>query len=120
MIAYRKDEIEALARAASRHWGGQPLDWRLIIETSRHNPPPSIILNVEIALDGSTRISTIPLDKPVDASSCFTAPASARGHPTAVAAVRRRSVQALLTHSTDGDIEPLLSYLRCCGILVTD
>ena len=126
MITYRKDEIEDLAQAIGRHWGGQARDWRLVVEPVHRNTSPTLELHVEIALGGFTRITTIPLCKrPGDgdrrATSLATSPRDlAHGDEAAVAAVRRDSVQALLAQSSGGDIEPLLGYLRCCGILVLD
>ncbi len=124
MISYRKAEIEDLARATSRRWGGQTLDWRLVVEPIHRNASPTIVLHVEIALDGCTRIITIPLgnhDGSTHRATALTsAPQAQSRRDAAVAAVRRTSVQALLAPSADGDIEPLLDYLRCCGILVLD
>jgi hypothetical protein len=83
-------------------------------------------LHVEIALDGYTWITTVPLGKAPDDSNHRTAAFAtaprdlSHGGEAAVAAVRRASVQALLAQSTGDDIEPLLGYLRCCGILVMD
>ena len=125
MISYRKDEIDDLAHAVGRHWGGQACDWRLVLESTPRNASPTLELHVEIALGGFTRITTIPLCKPSgDRLHRAVVPATASHDPSyddaAVAAVRRDSVQALLAQSTGGDIEPLLGYLRCCGILVLD
>ena len=125
MTAYRKAEIEAMAHAIGRHWGGQALDWWLVVEPTHRNASPAIALHVEIALDCCTRITTIPLGNHGDSAHRATALATApheqsHGGNAAVAAVRRASVQAVLAHSVGGDIEPLLSYLRCCGILVMD
>lgn len=126
MISYRKDEIDDLAHAVGRHWGGQACDWRLVLESTPRNASPTLELHVEIALGGFTRITTIPLSiPPGDRPHRAAVPATASCHPShdgagAVAAVRRASVQALLAQSTGGDIEPLLGYLRCCGILVMD
>ena len=125
MISYRKDEIDDLAHAVGRHWGGQACDWRLVLESTPRNASPTLELHVEIALGGFTRITTIPLCKPHgDKLHRAVVPATASHDPpyydVTVAAVRRDSVQALLALSTGGDIEPLLGYLRCCGILVLD
>jgi hypothetical protein len=124
VITYRKDEIEDLARAVGRHWGGQACDWRLVVEPAQHYASPALELHVEIALGGSMRITTIPLGKrPGDSAHRTAALATpprelSHGGAAAVAAVRRATVQALLAQSTGDDIEPLLGYLRCCGILV--
>lgn len=124
MISYRKAEIEDLAYAVGRHWGGQACDWRLVVDPNRRNAPSTLELHVEIALGGCMRITAIPLCKvPGDSAHRTAALATAprdlsNGGTAAVAAVRHATVQALLAQSTDGDIEPLLGYLRCCGILV--
>lgn len=60
MISYRKDEIDDLAHAVGRHWGGQACDWRLVLESTPRNASPTLELHVEIALGGFTRITTIP------------------------------------------------------------
>lgn len=124
MISYCKAEIEDLARATSRRWGGQTLDWRLVVEPIHRNASSTIALQVEIALDGCTRITSIPLGNHDGcgqrATALASAPQAQSRRDAAVAAVRRASVQALLAPSANGDIEPLLDYLRGCGILVLD
>ena len=125
MISYRKDEIDDLAHAVGRHWGGQACDWRLVLESTPRNASPTLELHVEIALGGFTRITTIPLCQPSGdrhprAAVLATASLGPSYDDAAVAAVRRDSVQALLAQSNGGDIEPLLGYLRCCGILVME
>lgn len=125
MITYGKDELEALVHAIARHWGGQPRDWRLVVEPPRHGDSPGVALHVEIALGHFTRVTTIPLSKPNDDRRAA-APATARQAAVrnmstgALAAVRRTAVQSLLVQSGVDNIEPLLGYLRCCGILVMD
>ena len=120
MIAYTKDEIEALAQAVGRHWGGLALDWRLVVEPPHRDPPPALLLNIEIALDGATRITTVPLAKPAIASGRLTPTSRVHDDARAVAAVRRCSVQTLLAQSSDAAVEGLLDYLRACGILIMD
>lgn len=126
MISYRKAEIEELVHAIGRHWGGQASDWRLVVEPSDRNASPTVALHVEIALGACTRTTTIPLGK-VHGDGAQPAKAQAAtphnlslGKTMEVAAVRRASVQALFAQSSGDDIEPLLGYLRCCGILVMD
>ena len=124
MISYRKAEIEDMAHAIGRHWGGQALDWWLVVEPTHRNASPAIALRVEIALDCCTRITTIPLgnhgDSAPRATALATTPHDQSHGGEAAAAVRRASVQALLAQSAGSDIEALFGYLRGCGILVLD
>jgi hypothetical protein len=126
VISYRKAEIEDLVHAIGRHWGGQASDWRLVVGPTHRNAPATVALHVEIALGTCTRTTTIPLgqhhgDSTHRLAAHIMAPHDqARGSAAAVAAVRRVSVQALLAQSGSDDIEALLGYLRCCGIMVMD
>ncbi len=122
MIEYRKAEIEEMVYAVCRHWDGQPRNWSLIVKSNPHLTSSAVELHVEIALGSYTRTTTIPLGKVHDDGRPCAAAARnlSQGDVAAVAAVRRVSVQALFAQSRGDDVEPLLGYLRCCGILVLD
>ena len=129
MMRYRKAELEALAGAVSEHWGGQAQDWMLVVEP-RDGETGSAVLYVEIALGDQTHISTISLAVPSGgndhawaahkADSVHHARTTARDRTAVVAAVRRNSLVALFEQCLDRDIEPILGYLRCCGVLVIE
>ncbi len=122
MISYRKAEIEDMVHAICRHWDGQARDWSLVVKSNQLDASSAVELHVEIALGSFTRITSVPLGNAHgDGTLCAAAPRNlSHGDMAAVAAVRRVSVQALFAQSTGDDIEPLLGYLRCCGILVLD
>ncbi len=131
MMHYRKADIDGLVQALGKHWGGQARDWLLVVNPTRIDAPASVELHVEIALGSATQITTIPLGnmhrRDSRTFSVATAGPDAIPHSTqaqirtgTLAAVRRASVQALCEQCPTDDIEPLLGYLRCCGVLVID
>jgi len=131
MTHFRKADIEGLVYALGKHWGGQARDWLLVITPTRIDAHASVELHVEIALGSATQITTVPIGHMSRHDrSAFSAATAGPGavpintetqiHTETRAAVRRVSVQALCEQCPTGDIEPLLGYLRCCGVLVID
>ena len=131
MMHYHKADIDGLAQALGNHWGGQVRDWLLVVNPSCCDAPANVILQVEVTLGSTTHISTLTLGnltsrdrhaQSVASDGPGSQPNSAQAQQCAatIAAVRRASVQTLCEQCPASDIEPLLGYLRCCGVLVID
>ncbi len=129
-MRYRKAELEALAGAVGDHWGGRAQDWTLVVEPRPDTVSASAILYVEIGFEDCTPTTTVSLGVPVfsndhawaahKAESVCIAKTNARGRTHVVAAVRRSTLDTLGEQCLGKDIEPLLGYLRCCGVLVIE
>ncbi|MHB8745190.1 MAG: hypothetical protein ACYC7I_01495 [Gammaproteobacteria bacterium] len=130
MMRFRKTQLETLAAALGDRWKGQAQDWTVVVEAPPDNAGAHAVLYVEIGFDDGTPITTVSVGIPDagndhawaahKARSIAMAEATARGHTQVVAAVRRSTLATLRAQGSRDDIEPLLGYLRCCGVLVIE
>lgn len=120
MMHYRKADIEGLVLALCKHWGGQALDWLLVVDPNLVGNQANVELQVEIALGSLTQIITIPLVANLPRKGGRAKAHGTQSATEALAAVRRAAVQTLYEQCPANDIEPLLGYLRCCGIIIID
>lgn len=130
MMRFRKAQLESLAAALGERWNGQARDWTVVIDAAHDSATAHASLFVEIGFDDGAPLTTVSVGIPDTANdhawaahktcSLPAAAAAARSRTQVVAAVRRSTLATLRAQCSREDIEPLLGYLRYCGILVIE
>jgi len=108
--------LESTAEAVAAESDGRAVDWAIILDPHAAEPAARARLHVTVATRHGSRqvaatLSGNLLPGPDPRPECD-APSQA--------AIRRHSFEHLFWRCHSADPEPLIEYLRCCGVLVLD
>lgn len=115
-----RQALDAMAETVAAQSGGRVMDWGVVPHSQADDPAGHTLLYVTVGTHQGSR----PVITTVTASLAGNLVPGPGWHNEAeappFAAVRRHSFEYLFWHCHSADPEPLLEYLRCCGVLVLD
>lgn len=104
------------AEAIARESGGRLVGWELALDPGAAEAAGRVLLYVTVRAAHGCRLVIASLT-----GNLVPGPAPAtEPQRSPVAAVRRVTFERLFWHCAAEDPEPLLEYLRCCGVRVLD
>ncbi len=117
---WTRQALDATAEAVAAQSGGRVMNWGVVLNPQAAEPAGHALLHVTVGTHRGSRpeITTVTASL---AGNLVPGPGwcnEAEAPP--LAAVRRHSFEYLFWHCHSADPEPLLEYLRCCGVLVLD